>query len=113
MILGWAYPSQQALFIRRLHSLGRLCLGGRFPCLISVLPATTSVMHTRQRDETENDRDISRIIETLATLGEIMGGAARQGLTNFYHFKDDDHSMAITVGAKSSRQLGFSTRIGA
>jgi hypothetical protein len=34
--------------------------------------SSNTVMHTRQRDETDNDRDISRIVETLATLGEIF-----------------------------------------
>jgi hypothetical protein len=29
-------------------------------------------MHTRQRDETENDRDISSVVETLATRGETF-----------------------------------------
>jgi hypothetical protein len=43
-------------------------------------------MHTRQRDETENDRDMSRMIETcrewetLATLGEIFRKTARHKL---------------------------------
>jgi hypothetical protein len=31
-----------------------------------------AVVHTRQRDETENDRDISRIVEIPATLAEIF-----------------------------------------
>jgi hypothetical protein len=76
-------------------------------------------MHTRLRDETENDReghiekdrDISRIVETRATLGEIFSKAASHRLTNFYHFIDNERSMAITVGVQSSRHVGFSARI--
>jgi hypothetical protein len=74
-------------------------------------PIPQAVMHTRQRDETENDRDISRIVETLATLAEIFRKTARHKLKTFAHFKEDDYSMAITVGVKSSRDMGVSARM--
>jgi hypothetical protein len=66
----------------------------------------TAVIHTRQRDEIENDRDISRIVETLGTLGGHR-------LRNFYHFKEGQDFMAITVMVKSSRHKEFSARISA
>jgi hypothetical protein len=70
-------------------------------------------MHTRQRDETENDRDMSRIVETLGTLGEIFRKTGGQKLTNFYHFKDGQDSMTITVVVKSSQHMGVSAHISA
>jgi hypothetical protein len=33
--------------------------------------AVIAVMHTRQRDETENDRDMSRMIETFRELSRL------------------------------------------
>jgi hypothetical protein len=68
-------------------------------------------MHTRQRDETENDRDISRIVETLGTLGEISRKTGCHILTNVHHFKDGQDSVAITVVVKSSRPTVFSARV--
>jgi hypothetical protein len=68
-------------------------------------------MHTRQRDETENDRDISRIVDTFATLGEIFRKTARHKLTKFEHFKEDDYFMATTIVVKSSRDIGVSAHM--
>jgi hypothetical protein len=57
----------------------------------------------------ENDRDISRIVETLAILGEISRKTANHECTIFYHFKDDVYSVAITA----SQRMVFSARISA
>jgi hypothetical protein len=54
-------------------------------------------MHTRQRDETENGRDMSTIVQTLAILGEIFRENANHKFTIFDHLKDDLYSVAITV----------------
>jgi hypothetical protein len=64
-------------------------------------------MHTRQRDETENDRDMSRIVDTLATLGEIFGKTARHKVTKFDHFKEDDYFMASPSGSNHRVTWGF------
>jgi hypothetical protein len=45
-------------------------------------------MHTRHRDEIENDRDMSRIVETLAILVEKLSKTGRHKLTNFYQCED-------------------------
>jgi hypothetical protein len=42
-------------------------------------------MQIRQPEKTENDRDILRIDEPLATLGEIGKKAVCQKATNFYY----------------------------
>jgi hypothetical protein len=55
----------------------------------------------------ENDRDISRIVETLAILGEISRKTANHKFTIFYHFKDDVYAVTITVALKSSRHMVF------
>jgi hypothetical protein len=71
-------------------------------------------MHTRQQNETENARDMSRMIETgreLSTLGEIFRKTVFHKLTNFDHFKDEEDSVDNTIGATSSRPLEFSARI--
>jgi hypothetical protein len=59
----------------------------------------------------EDDGDISRIVETLATLGEIFRKTARHKLKTCDYFKKGDYSMAVTVGAKSSRDMGVSARL--
>jgi hypothetical protein len=64
-------------------------------------------MYTRQRDETERVRDISGIVETLASLGKIFRKTARYKVTSFCQFKVDEYSMAITDGIKSSLHMGF------
>jgi hypothetical protein len=73
----------------------------------------TAVIQTRQRDEIENARDISRIVETFGTLGAIFRKTGGHRLRNFYHFKEGQDFMAITVMVKSSRHMGFSARISA
>jgi hypothetical protein len=65
-----------------------------------------AVVHTRQRDETENDRDISRIVEIPATLAEIWRKTVFHKRRIFDHFQDDECSIAITVRVKPSRQDG-------
>jgi hypothetical protein len=70
-------------------------------------PAKQAVVHTRQRDETKEERDISRIVETLGIMGEIFRKAGGHRLTDFHHFKDGQHFMANTVVVKSSRHMGF------
>jgi hypothetical protein len=44
---------------------------------------------------------MSRIVETLATPGEIFRKTVFHKLSNFYHFNDEEYSMVITVGVKS------------
>jgi hypothetical protein len=59
-----------------------VCLGSGFNPAggVTSLPrgGEHAVIHTRQRDETENDRDMSKIVKTLVTLGEIWGKPAPQ-----------------------------------
>jgi hypothetical protein len=71
-------------------------------------PRTSDAHATARRDRecsryAENDRDISRI--------EIFRKTFFHKVSNFYHFKDDKYSNAITVGVKPSRHMGFSVRI--
>jgi hypothetical protein len=65
-------------------------------------------MHTRQRDETENNRDICRIVETLATLRAIVRKTAHPKSKTFCHLEDDDYCMASTVGAQIIAAHGVS-----
>jgi uncharacterized protein YcbK (DUF882 family) len=88
-----------------------MLISGAALIALRMRPASYSVMHTTQQEETENDRDSSRIVETLATLGEIFRKTGRHKLKKLDHFKEDDYSMAITVGVRSSPDMGVSTRM--
>jgi hypothetical protein len=71
-------------------------------------------MHTRQRDEIENDRDMSRMIETFRELSRLSELSARfSEKPAATDFKDGQDSMAINVVVRSSRHMGVSARISA
>jgi hypothetical protein len=68
-------------------------------------------MHTSQPDETDNDRDLSRLVKTLATRDENFRKTGCHRFTNCYHFNGGEYTMAITVGVQSLRHMLFSARM--
>jgi hypothetical protein len=65
------------------------------------------LMHSQQRQETEHDGDVSRIVDILATLAENFRKTALHDLTPFYHFQDDEY----TIWGQSIAGNGVSDRI--
>jgi hypothetical protein len=51
------------------------------------------LMHSQQRQETQHDGDVSRIVDTLATIAENFRKTALHNLTTFYHFQDDEYTI--------------------
>jgi hypothetical protein len=68
-------------------------------------------MNTSQLDETDNDPDLSRLVNTLATLDENFRKTGCHRFSNCYHSNGGEYTMAITVGVQSLRHMGFSARM--